>query len=47
MAQTTVHIRTGQDACIAVGWARHCTLTIDRETQAGGMGLGFNEGELL
>ncbi|HEX9132003.1 MAG TPA: OsmC family protein [Ktedonobacteraceae bacterium] len=47
MAPTTVHIRTVQNACVAVGWAGHRTLTIDRETQAGGMGLGFNGGELL
>lgn len=47
MAATAVHIRTVQDACVAVGWAGHRTLTIDRETQAGGMGLGFNGGELL
>jgi putative redox protein len=47
MAQTSVRVRTVQDACIAVGWAGHRTLTVDRETQAGGMGLGFNGGELL
>jgi putative redox protein len=47
MAQTTVHIRTVQNACVAIGWAGHRTLTIDRETQAGGMGLGFNGGDLL
>lgn len=47
MAQTAVHIRTVHNASAAVGWAGHRTLTIDRETQAGGMGLGFNGGELL
>lgn len=47
MAQTTVHIQTVQHACVAVGWTGHRTLTIDRETQAGGMGLGFNGGDLL
>lgn len=47
MAHTAVRIRTVQDACVAVGWSGHRTLTIDRETQAGGMGLGFNGGELL
>ena len=47
MAQTTVRVRTVQDACVAVGWAEHRTLTVDRPEQAGGMGLGFNGGELL
>jgi uncharacterized OsmC-like protein len=47
MVPTTVHIRTVQNTCVAVGWAGHRTLTIDRETQAGGVGLGFNGGELL
>src|SRR2546426_10823160 len=47
MAQTSVRVRTVQDACVAVGWAGHCTLTVDRPEQAGGMGLGFNGGELL
>ena len=44
MAQTTVRVRTVQDACVAVGWAGHRTLTVDRPEQAGGMGLGFNGG---
>ncbi len=47
MEATTVHIRTVQNACVAVGWAGHRTPTIDRETQAWGMGPGFNGGELL
>ena len=47
MAHTAVCIRTVQDASVAVGWSEHRTLTVDRETQAGGMGLGFNGGELL
>src|SRR2546421_2684741 len=47
MAQTTVRVRTVQDACVAVGWTGHRTLTIDRPEQAGGVGLGFNGGELL
>ncbi|MBF6613497.1 MAG: hypothetical protein IVW55_10255 [Chloroflexi bacterium] len=42
-----MHIRTIQNASVAVGWAGHRTLTIDRETQAGGMGLGFNGAEML
>ena len=44
MAQTTVRVRTVQDACVAVGWAGRRTLTVDRPEQAGGMGLGFNGG---
>ncbi len=47
MAQTTIHIQTVQNAGVALGWSGHRTLTIDRETQAGGMGLGFSGGELL
>jgi uncharacterized OsmC-like protein len=47
MAGTTVHIRTVKDASLAVGWAGQRTVTIDRAEAAGGMGLGFNGGELL
>ena len=47
MAQTNICVRTVQDACVAVGWTGHRTLTVDRPEQAGGMGLGFNGGELL
>ncbi len=47
MAQTSVRVRTVQDACVAVGWTEHRTLTVDRPVQAGGMGLGFSGGELL
>lgn len=47
MAQTTIHVRTVHDACIAVGWTGPRTLTIDRPEAAGGMGLGFSGGELL
>ena len=47
MAQTSICVRTVQDACVAVGWTGHRTLTVDRPEQAGGMGLGFNGGELL
>jgi putative redox protein len=32
---------------LGVGWTGHRTLTIDRPEEAGGMGLGFNGGELL
>jgi organic hydroperoxide reductase OsmC/OhrA len=47
MIQTSIRVRTVQDACVAVGWAGQRTLTVDRPEQAGGMGLGFNGGELL
>ena len=47
MAQTSVRVRTVQDACVAVGWSGNRTLTVDRPEQAGGMGLGFSGGELL
>ncbi len=47
MAQTRVTVRTVYDAGVAVGWAGHRTVTIDRAESAGGMGLGFNGGELL
>ncbi len=41
MAHTAVCIRTVQDACVAVGWIGHRTLTVDREAQAEGDGAGF------
>ena len=47
MTSTRVHVQTVQDACTAMGWTGHRTLTIDRPEQAGGMGLGFSGGELL
>ncbi|HLJ59910.1 MAG TPA: OsmC family protein [bacterium] len=47
MAQTTVHVRNIRGASAAVGWTGHRTVTVDRAEQAGGMGLGFNGGELL
>ena len=47
MAQTTVHVRNSHDTSAAVGWTGNRTVTIDRAEQAGGMGLGFNGGELL
>jgi hypothetical protein len=47
MAQTSVRVRTVADACVAVGWTGHRTLTVDRPEQAGGMGLGFSGGEIL
>jgi uncharacterized OsmC-like protein len=47
LAQTSDRVRTVADACVAVGWTEHRTLTVDRPEQAGGMGLGFSRGELL
>jgi uncharacterized OsmC-like protein len=35
------------ESSAAVGWAGNRTLTIDRAQDAGGMGLGYNGGELL
>jgi len=47
MAQTTVSVRTLRDAPMAMGWAGHRTLTIDRPEEAGGRGLAYSGGELL
>lgn len=47
MAQTTVEIRTITNSSLAVGSSGPRTVTIDRTKEAGGMGLGFNGGELL
>lgn len=47
MPQTTVEIRTLADTSLAIGSSGHRTVTIDRTKEAGGMGLGFNGGELL
>lgn len=47
MAQTKVSIRTLHESSAAVGWSNGHTVTIDRASTAGGMGIGFNGGELL
>jgi len=47
MPQTTVEIRSLADSSLAVGSAGPRTVTIDRSKEAGGLGLGFNGGELL
>lgn len=47
MPQTTVEIRALADTSLAVGFSGSRTVTIDRTKEAGGMGLGFNGGELL
>lgn len=47
MPQTTVEIRNLADSSLAVGSSGPRTVTVDRSKDAGGMGLGFNGGELL
>ncbi|HVO63484.1 MAG TPA: OsmC family protein [Terriglobales bacterium] len=47
MPQTAVEIRTFPDSSLAIGSAGPRTVTIDRAKEAGGMGLGFNGGELM
>ena len=37
----------GSAGAPAVGWSGGRTVTVDRSKEAGGMGLGFNGGELL
>ena len=44
---TTVEIRTVAGSSLAVGSSGPRTITIDRAKEAGGLGLGFNGGELL
>ena|SRR5581483_10965709 len=44
---TTVEIRTVSGGSLAVGSSGPRTITIDRAKEAGGLGLGFNGGELL
>jgi uncharacterized OsmC-like protein len=47
MAQTSVEIRTLTGSSLAVGSSGPRTVTIDRSKENGGLGLGFNGGELL
>ncbi len=42
-----VEIRSLQNHCLAIGSSGSRTVTIDRSVEAGGLGLGFNGGELL
>lgn len=44
---TTVEIRTISGTSLAVGSSGARTVTIDRTKESGGLGLGFNGGELL
>src|SRR5712671_1870458 len=47
MAQTMVEIRSLADSSLAVGSSGPRTTTVDRSIESGGLGLGFNGGELL
>lgn len=47
MAETTAEVRTLAGTSLAVGSSGPRTVTIDRTKESGGMGLGFNGGELL
>ena len=48
MTTTTVHLRSIPDTQAALGWAEGHTIVVDRpDGKAGGMGLGFNGGQLL
>lgn len=47
MPQTTVEIRTITGSSLAVGSSGARTLTVDRPKESGGLGSGFNGGELL
>jgi organic hydroperoxide reductase OsmC/OhrA len=48
MATMTVQLRSLPDTEAAVGWAGAHTVVVDRpEGKAGGLGLGFNGGQLL
>jgi organic hydroperoxide reductase OsmC/OhrA len=47
MPQTSVTIRNVDGSSLAIGSSGPRTVTIDRPKEAGGLGLGFNGGELL
>ena len=48
MPTSTVQLRNIPDTEAALGWAGGHTMVVDRpEGKAGGMGLGFNGGQLL
>ena len=48
MTTMTVNLRSIPDTHAAVGWAEGHTIVVDRpDGRAGGMGLGFNGGQLL
>jgi organic hydroperoxide reductase OsmC/OhrA len=48
MATMSVQLRSIPDTQAAVGWAEGHTIVVDRpDGKAGGLGLGFNGGQLL
>lgn len=47
MSETVVNVRTLHGASAAVGWSGARALAIDRPIEAGGLGVGYNGGELL
>lgn len=47
MAQTKISVRTLHGATAAVGWSNGRAVSIDRAAASGGLGIGFNGGELL
>jgi organic hydroperoxide reductase OsmC/OhrA len=48
MTTMTVQLRSIPDTKAALGWAEGHTIVVDRpDGKAGGMGLGFNGGQLL
>jgi organic hydroperoxide reductase OsmC/OhrA len=47
VAHTNIQVKTIDGATAAVGWAGPRAVTIDRPESAGGLGIGFNGGELL
>src|SRR5437667_11541311 len=48
MTTMTVQLRSIADTEAAIGWADGHTIVVDRpDGKAGGMGLGFNGGQLL
>lgn len=42
-----VHLKTIHNSSAAVGWAGPRTVVVDRTPREGGLGIGFNGGELL
>jgi hypothetical protein len=47
MAQTSIHVSTIDGASAAVEWSGERVVTAIRSEAAGGLGIGFNGGEML
>jgi uncharacterized OsmC-like protein len=47
MGTTTIHIRSAHEGSFSVGWAGQHSLVVDRGTDDGGQGMGFDGGQLL